>query len=119
MNRQPTRQQQDYKQYQTRPRQGHEVARRPRPEQRPRIACPNCRSTNLTAQVVNEMELTTKRRSVLWWATIGFWWVPLKWIIFTVPALIVKIFAPKRYKTKNVAKTYFVCQDCGNTWVRG
>lgn len=80
------------------------------------MRCPRCHSTNVSAQVVNEIDLKTKRRSLLWWIFIGWWWLPVKWLIFTIPAVIVKLFRPKRYKTVNRAKTYKVCQNCGHTW---
>lgn len=78
--------------------------------------CPKCGSMNVNAQVINETQLKAKHHSIFWWMLIGFWWVPIKWLVFTIPALFVKIFAPKKYKTKNRARSMWVCQSCGHTW---
>jgi len=37
-------------------------------------------------------------------------------VALTVPALIVKILAPKRYKLKTVQKKMYICQNCGHSW---
>lgn len=80
------------------------------------LVCPKCGSTDVNVQVINEIQLTQKHKGVLWWIFIGSWWVIFKWAFFTLPALIVKIFSPKKYKTKNVQKSMAVCQHCGKTW---
>lgn len=82
------------------------------------LICPRCHSSNVHAQVVNEMDLKTKHKGLLWWIFVGWWWFFIKWIFLTIPAIIVKIFKPKNYKTVNRAKTYLVCQNCGNTWTK-
>lgn len=78
--------------------------------------CPKCGSTNTTIQVVNEQELKNKHHGVFWWICIGFWWIPIKWLFLTIPALIIKIFKPKKKKIKNKTITKCVCQDCGHNW---
>lgn len=80
------------------------------------MVCPKCKSENVNVQVINEMYLKNKHHGIIWWCIIGFWWVPIKWLCFTIPALIVKIFAPKRHKTVNKQKAMCVCQNCGHTW---
>lgn len=80
------------------------------------MTCPKCGSNNVTVQMVSETELKTKHRSVIWWIFVGWWWLPIKWLCLTVPALIVKLFRPKRYKTKTIHKSMCVCQDCGHHW---
>ncbi len=80
------------------------------------MKCPNCGSENVTVQVVSESNLKNKHHSIIWWIFVGWYWVPIKWIIFTVPALIIKIFAPKRQKIKTVHKSMAVCQGCGHKW---
>ena len=80
------------------------------------MICPRCRSTNVSVQVVNQPKLKEKRPGILWWLLIGWWWVPTKWLLLFVPALLVKLFAPKRYKLKNKTVTLCVCQHCGRTW---
>lgn len=80
------------------------------------MKCPKCGSENVTVQVVTETHLVTKHRGMLWWIFIGWWWLFIKWFFLTLPALIVKLFRPKRYKTKIKHISKCVCQNCGNTW---
>jgi hypothetical protein len=47
---------------------------------------------------------------------LGWYWVPTKWLIFTLPALIIKIFKPKKYKIKTTNTKTAVCNNCGNSW---
>lgn len=76
------------------------------------MTCPKCRSENVNVQMVTETKLVRKHHGILWWLLVGWWW----WPIYTVPAIIVHIFAPKRYKTKSKHKPVCVCQDCGHHW---
>ena len=80
------------------------------------MKCSKCGSENVTVQVVTETQLKVKRHGIIWWCCIGWWWVPFKWLFLTLPALIVKIFAPKKYKTKTIIKKIAVCNNCGNSW---
>ena len=80
------------------------------------MTCPKCGSNNVTIQAVSESQLKTKHRSIFWWLLIGFWWIPLKWFVFTLPALIIKIFAPKRQKLKTKHFSMAICQHCGYSW---
>lgn len=80
------------------------------------MQCPKCSSTNVTVQAVTETNLVTKHHSIIWWICIGWWWIPVKWIFLTLPALIVKLFRPKRYKTTTTTKSRAVCQNCGYSW---
>lgn len=80
------------------------------------MQCPKCRSNNVSTQVINTVTLKTQHHSVLWWILLGWYWVPLKWLFLTLPALIVKIFGHKKQKAVNKQKTVCVCQDCGHTW---
>lgn len=80
------------------------------------MTCPQCGSANVNVQMVTETQLKTKHRSVFWWLLIGWWWIPIKWIFLTIPALIVKIFAPKRHKLKTTHKKMCMCQSCGHSW---
>lgn len=78
---------------------------------------PKCKSNNISIQVLNSVELVKKHNSFLWWITIGWLWVLFKWIFFTLPALIFKIFGiGKKYKTRNIETKKAVCQNCGYTW---
>lgn len=80
------------------------------------MTCSKCNSQNISIQVVNESKLVTKHHGILWWLCIGWWWFFVKWLIFTLPALIITIFGGKRKKIKNITKKMAVCQDCGHTW---
>ena len=80
------------------------------------MTCPKCGSLNVSVQAVTETQLKNKHRSILWWIFIGCWWIPTKWFFFTVPALLVKIFAPKRQKLTTKHLTVCLCQNCGHRW---
>ena len=78
--------------------------------------CPKCGSSNVNAQIVQTTKLVNKHKGLLWWICVGLWWVPCKWFFLTVPALLAKIFVPKRQKLKQKTKTEWVCQNCGHHW---
>ena len=80
------------------------------------MKCPKCGSDNVNVQVINEVEIKNKRHNILWWIFVGIWWIPIKWLFFTLPALILKLFGHKKQKVKNIQKTMCTCQQCGNTW---
>lgn len=80
------------------------------------MTCPKCGSPNVSVQVVNEAQLKTKHKGVLYWLCVGWWWLPIKWLFLTLPALIIKIFRPKKKQIKNIQRTMCVCQTCGYTW---
>lgn len=80
------------------------------------MKCPKCGSENVSVQMVSETQLKNKHHGVIWWVFIGWWWLFIKWLFLTVPALIVKIFAPKRQKLKITHKSMCVCQSCGHHW---
>lgn len=80
------------------------------------MTCPKCGSANVNIQVVNETKLIDKHHGCIWWLIIGWWWIPIKWLYLTIPALIVKIFIPKRQKVKTTQHRVCVCQNCGNSW---
>lgn len=76
--------------------------------------CPKCGSENVRVDVVNEVYLKDAHHGCLWWLIIGCWWVPVKWLFFTVPAILFKIFGHKKQKTVNKQKTICICQSCGH-----
>ena len=80
------------------------------------MICPKCGSSNVNVQMVSESQLNAKRKGPIYWIFVGWWWVPIKWMCFFLPALIVKIFKPKQQKIKTTHKSMFVCQNCGNHW---
>lgn len=80
------------------------------------MTCPKCGSQQVMVQAVNEMQLKEKHHGIFWWILIGWWWIPIKWIFLTVPALIVKIFAPKKHKLVTKTKSVCTCQSCGYLW---
>lgn len=80
------------------------------------MVCPKCGSSNIQIQAVNEVKLKNKHHGLLWWCFVGWYWVPIKWLFLTVPALFAKIFIPKRQKAINKTIRTAVCQTCGNIW---
>jgi len=80
------------------------------------MICPKCNSQNVNTQIVNEVELKNKHHGIIWWLFVGWWWLPIKWLIFTLPALIIAIFGHKKQKVVNKQKTMCICQDCGHSW---
>lgn len=80
------------------------------------MTCPKCNSTNVNVNVINEVKLKNQHHGIIWWICVGWWWLPIKWLCLTLPALLAKIFIPKKQKAINVQKTMCVCQDCGNSW---
>lgn len=77
------------------------------------MVCPKCGSANVTVQMVTDTELRTKKHGIVWWVFVGWWWIFIKWICFFLPALIVKIFAPRKYKLRVKHRSVCVCQSCG------
>lgn len=80
------------------------------------MKCPKCQSENVTTQIINEVTLKDKHHGIIWWLCIGWWWIFVKWLVFTLPALLVAIFGHKKQKAVNKKVTMCVCQNCGNTW---
>lgn len=76
------------------------------------MTCPNCGSENVCVQAIGVTK--TKRKGCLYWLIFGWWLQPLLWIFFTLPMLLIKLFAHKKITTKT--ETIAVCQDCGNRW---
>lgn len=76
------------------------------------MVCKKCGNTDVNVQVVSEIKV--KRRGLIYWLVIGWWLELLMWFFFTLPWLIIKIFKPKRTKTKLTKLA--VCQRCGKTW---
>lgn len=79
------------------------------------MKCQQCGSENTRVELLSEIQLVTQRRSIFWWILVGWWWVPIKWIFLTIPAIIIRIFAPKRQKAVNSVKKYLVCSNCGES----
>lgn len=80
------------------------------------MKCPKCGSENVTVQVVTEQELKEKKHGIIWWLCVGWWWIPIKWLVFTLPAILVKLFGSKKYNTVNHSKKVAVCNNCGKSW---
>lgn len=80
------------------------------------MVCPKCGSENVNVQVVTETKIKDKHHGFIWWLCVGWWWVPIKWLLFTLPALIIAIFKPKKQKVTQIQKSICVCQNCGNKW---
>lgn len=80
------------------------------------MICPKCGSNNVSVQMVTDTQLKKKGHGVLYWLFFGWLIDLLLWMFLTVPMLIVKIFAPKRYALKSKHSSMCVCQNCGHHW---
>lgn len=80
------------------------------------MICPKCGSNSVNIQSINQVHLRNVHHGCLWWLIIGFWWIPIKWTVFTLPAFIFKIFGHSKQKAVNRIKTVCVCQNCGHEW---
>ena len=80
------------------------------------MTCPKCHSENVTIQVVTESKLKTAHHGLLWWLIIGWWWLIVKWLFLTIPALLAKIFIPRKQRIQQKQIKTCVCQNCGHTW---
>lgn len=76
------------------------------------LVCKKCNSSNVTVQAVTEIK--KKRKGLLYWLFIGWWLEIFMWLFLTLPWLIIKIFKPRKYKSK--ITRIAVCQDCGYSW---
>lgn len=95
------------------------------------MECPKCGSSNVliqreqTAQVgvgsnkVVVEQNPKKSKGCFYWLVIGFWWEPIKWIMF---GWLKPLFRRKTksgmnvHASKTFNKTVAVCQDCGHSW---
>ena len=78
--------------------------------------CPNCKSENIKIDIVVEQQLKRKKKSLLYWLSIGWFIEPMLWIFLTMPKLLYELFKPKRYKVKTKAEKIAICQNCGHAW---
>lgn len=78
------------------------------------MVCPKCGNENVTIQAVNVVK-EKRKKGIIYWLFIGWWWEIIAWFFFTLPKLFFAIFSKK---TKTISKTeaYAVCQNCGNKW---
>ena len=79
------------------------------------MVCPRCRSNNVSVQFVTEIK-EKRKKGLLYWLFIGWWWEIFAWLFLTLPKLIIAIFSKK---TKTVSKTSkrALCQNCGYSWI--
>lgn len=80
------------------------------------MKCPKCGSENVLIQAVNEVKLKDAHHGCIWWVFVGWWWIPVKWLFFTFPAILSKMFGHKKQRAVNNQKSVYVCQNCGNRW---
>lgn len=78
--------------------------------------CQKCGSEDVTVQMVSETKIKKKRRGIIYWLCFGWLFEMMMWLFLTLPMLIIKIFKPRKYKSKTVHKTMCVCQACGHSW---
>lgn len=80
-----------------------------------KLTCTQCGSENISVQLINKQELHHDKPGCLWWAIIGWWWVPVKWIFLTLFAILLKVLRPKN-KLVNRVEAHKVCNNCGHHW---
>jgi len=80
------------------------------------MRCPRCRSENVRVEMLTEQKFERKKKSFLYWITIGWFIEPLLWLFLTFPKLFYELFKPGRYKGTTTTKKYAVCQNCGHSW---
>ena len=80
------------------------------------MRCGRCGSTNVYVTSVNETQLKDAHHGCFWWMMIGWWWIPVKWICLTIPAILAKLFIPKKQRAVNKRYSVAVCQNCGHSW---
>jgi len=80
------------------------------------MQCPRCHSDSINVQAVTETQLKTKKKSLLYWITVGWFIEPLLWIFLTLPKLIFELFSPRKVQTKTKTKKMAICQNCGHSW---
>lgn len=72
------------------------------------MICKKCGSENVNIQAVTT--IVNKHHGCFWWLFFG-WLVFLKWVVFFLPALIIKLIKGKKHVSKTHSEA--VCQDCG------
>lgn len=81
------------------------------------MICPKCGSENVNVQAVTSIQ-QKRKKGVIYWIFIGWWWEPLAWIFLTIPKLIIALFGNHK-KIVSKEKTVAVCQSCGHRWTIG
>jgi predicted DCC family thiol-disulfide oxidoreductase YuxK len=80
------------------------------------MRCRKCKSENVKIEMVTEQNMQRKRKSFLYWITVGWLIEPTLWILLTIPKLIYELFKPNRYKMKSNTRKIAICQNCGRSW---
>jgi uncharacterized Zn finger protein len=80
------------------------------------MKCPKCGSEDIKVELMTEQKLKRKKKSLLYWLTIGWMIEPFLWFFLTIPKLFFEIFKPTKYKMQTKTKKVAICQDCGYTW---
>ena len=75
------------------------------------MLCKKCHSDRIHFTTVNQVHLKNKHHGVIYWLFLGWWLKPLLWFLFTIPMLIIKIFRPRKYRTRNKLVTTYTCKD--------
>lgn len=78
------------------------------------MTCPKCGSDNVNVQIVTEIK-EKRKKGLLYWLFIGWWWEPFAWFFLTLPKLLIAIFS-KKTKTVSRQSRKAVCQSCGHSW---
>lgn len=65
------------------------------------MRCTRCGSTQVNIQAVTETTFKRKKKSLLYWLTIGWLIEPMLWVFLTLPKLIYELFKPHRFTAKS------------------
>lgn len=104
------------------------------------MKCPKCGSDHVDVQVFQEnmgsethnqsnFKLKEKGHGILWWLFIGWWWMPIKlilWIVAFPFMAVLRLGRKKKYEGTSTGQSttqnkieyrrVFLCKDCGHTW---
>ena len=79
-----------------------------------RACCPKCGSSEVSFQALANVK-EKRKKGVLYWLFIGWWWEIIAWCVFGIFKLLHVIFS-KKTRTVTKIETWGVCQSCGYRW---
>jgi DNA-directed RNA polymerase subunit M/transcription elongation factor TFIIS len=81
------------------------------------MKCRKCGSEDVRVEFVQEQRMKEKKRKTfLYWVTVGWFVEPMLWFFLTMPKLIWELFKPRKYKMTTKTQKMAVCQSCGHSW---
>lgn len=84
------------------------------------MKCQKCGSENVNVQLVNKQEFKIEKHGLIWWIIIGWWWIPIKWVVLYIilgwVVIPFKMILPKKKNLINTVEGHKVCNNCGHHW---